>query len=185
MVQAFLAGGWILLIPAEVEPPTSLDGSWTCAAASGRELLGSLSFLGALLLTTFVVALKARKDGEARNILACCILLGLAGGAWVAAANSTTLAAHHRDCVAGVAAGLLSATLVLLCLFIPKILQYSKLSKEQKRQQHQSTLMSHSKLQPVMYGVPHYPVSSPHSLVIKAFPGKEDFFNCFLHKLEM
>jgi cytochrome bd-type quinol oxidase subunit 2 len=174
IVQAFLAGGWLLLVPADIEPPTSLDGLWTCAAASGRELLSSLSFLGALLITTAFVSVKARKDGESRSILVCCVLLALAGGAWVAAANSSTLAEHHRDCVAGVVAGLVSATLVLLCVFVPKLLQHARLSREQERQQHHAAaMMNHSKLQPVMYGVPHYPsVSSPHTLVIKAFPGK-------------
>ncbi|KAF4521917.1 hypothetical protein B566_EDAN007472, partial [Ephemera danica] len=174
VVQAFLAGGWLLLVPADVEPPTNLEESWTCAAASGRELLGSLSFLAALLVTTAFVSLKARKDGESRSILACCVLLAVAGGAWVAAANSPTLADHHRDCVAGVIAGLVSATLVLLCVFVPKLLQHARLSREQERHQQQqqhAAVISHSKLQPVMYGVPHYPsVSSPHTLVIKAFP---------------
>lgn len=168
VVQAFLAGGWLLLVPADVAAPTSLGGGWTCAAASGRELIGSLSFLAALLLATAAVALKARKDGEARNILACCFMLGLAAGAWVAAANSSTLSSQQRDCVAGVAAGLVSATLVLLCLFVPKMLQFARLSREATRQQARTV-----KMQPVMYGVPHYPSSSsPHTLVIKAFPGE-------------
>ncbi|KAF4521918.1 hypothetical protein B566_EDAN007473 [Ephemera danica] len=178
VVQAFLAGGWLLLVPADVEPPTNLEESWTCAAASGRELLGSLSFLAALLVTTAFVSLKARKDGESRSILACCVLLAVAGGAWVAAANSPTLADHHRDCVAGVIAGLVSATLVLLCVFVPKLLQHARLSREQERHQQQqqhAAVISHSKLQPVMYGVPHYPsVSSPHTLVIKAFPEPDE-----------
>ncbi|XP_065333092.1 uncharacterized protein LOC135934993 isoform X1 [Cloeon dipterum] len=179
IVQAFLSGGWILLIPAEMVPPTKIGGSWTCLASTSKEIVSSLSYVGTMIVLTILVAFKARKHPEARNILICCIFLALEAASWTAAAYSVTLASLHKDCMAGVAAGLIAATLVLITFFIPKLAQYSRLSKEKKIQQIQSaTLRVHKNMQPVMYGVPQYTNSSPNSsarsVVIKAFPDVDD-----------
>ncbi|XP_059490514.1 uncharacterized protein LOC132205474 isoform X2 [Neocloeon triangulifer] len=179
MVQAFLSGGWILLVPAGAAPPTSFGGSWTCMAASSKEILSSLSYVATLILLTIMVSFKARRHPEARNILVCCIFLAFGAGMWTAAANSVTLAALHKDCMAGVVAGLVVATLVLITIFIPKLAQHSRLSKDKKIQQIQhATMRAHKNMQPVMYGVPQYsnpsPNSSSRSVVIKAFPDVDD-----------
>jgi len=175
LVQGFLSGGWILLVPASIDPPTSFGGSWTCSAASSKEILSSLSYVATLIFLTIIVSFKARKNSEARSILVCCIFLALEAATWTAAAHSESLEAMHRDCVTGVIAGLIGATLVLFTIFIPKLAQHSKLSKEKKIQQIQNaTMRAHNKMQPVMYGAPNYTNttnSSSRSVVIKAFPG--------------
>jgi 7 transmembrane sweet-taste receptor of 3 GCPR len=175
MVQGFLSGGWILLVPASIDPPSRFGGSWTCSAATSKEILSSLSYVGSLIFLTIIVSFKARRNHEARNILVCCIFLALEAATWTAAAHSESLVVLHRDCVTGVIAGLIGATLVLFTIFIPKLAQHSKIAKEKKIQQIQhATLRVQKKMQPVMYGLPHYSntgSSSPRSVVIKAFPG--------------
>ncbi|KAJ4435410.1 hypothetical protein ANN_18025 [Periplaneta americana] len=165
MIQVLLAGGWLLLLPPQVYMLASKDVPlWRCYPKGHFEshLLLSLVYVILLITATATIALlccsgsKLDLDDdnqlcyEARWILLASILVAAVFTFW-GIVTVAMITPSHSD-LASAVAHLLSAKILLLCLYVPKVCLYNRLrsgkSSPQTTLQHFYEI-SHFRSQPL------------------------------------
>ncbi|XP_023211054.1 uncharacterized protein LOC111613937 [Centruroides sculpturatus] len=150
-IQVILMASWLVLMPPKI---TVFDGKWKCEPVMTfeYELLVSHTYVFLLLFVTIVFGFVTWRStdnlGEARWILSACLVSGVIWIAW----PITTLyfPIKYRDHIV-VSANLLSASLIMICLYLRKVYIYGKLSRQARDQEIKARLHPNEQMKPT-YG---------------------------------
>ncbi|KAK6621448.1 hypothetical protein RUM44_001255 [Polyplax serrata] len=129
LIQGLLSGVWLILRP----PATDFKADkWICYPPHGPDshLIFSMIYPLILLVATIILSLqicsKAKND-EARWILISSSLVAIVLCCWAIAIGTRVWQRHRTPCT-----NLATATILLLCLYVPKIRKHSELKKALK-----------------------------------------------------
>ncbi|XP_067125954.1 uncharacterized protein [Centruroides vittatus] len=150
-IQVILMASWLVLMPPKI---TVFDGKWKCEPVMTfeHELLVSHTYVFLLLFVTIVFGFVTWRStdnlGEARWILSACLVSAVIWIAW----PITTLyfPIKYRDHIV-VSANLLSASLIMICLYLRKVYIYGKLSRQARDQEIKARLHPNEQMKPT-YG---------------------------------